>query len=147
MSSSAICDRVAASMASVVPPMRASPDSLRRMRRYFTPAASGSFGAGLGSSSSPAPEALRRAPFDGRAVGGGVLILFLVGIGLAGLLLHFRDEVVGALLEALADLVADEAAHAHVLARLRDEVRLQRAHVLLALGVLDPDLVEQADLL
>ena len=60
-SSSAIWERVAESMAFWVEPISASPESLSRMRRYFTPGASGSL-----VSLSAAPEALSR----GR--GGGV---------------------------------------------------------------------------
>ena len=55
MSSSAICASVAESMPFCVEPMSASPESLSRMRRYFTPGASGSL-----VSLSAAPEALRR---------------------------------------------------------------------------------------
>src|SRR5579863_6747054 len=125
--------------------MRASPESLSRMRRYFTPGASGRRdgreGSSVASPSSPLPGG-RPAPSPFRFA-----IARPPRSRLAGLLLHFFDEVVGALLQALADLEAHEAAHLDVLARLRDEVRQQAADVFLALGVLDPDLIEQTYLL
>src|SRR6185369_6615497 len=50
---------------------------------------------------------------------------------LSSLLLDLGHEVVGALLQPLADLEADEPAHLDVLAGLGDEVGEQRADVLL----------------
>src|SRR5579871_652945 len=157
MSSSAICDSVPGSMACSVEPIKASPESLSRMRRYFTPGASGSL-----LSRSVAPDALARGRRGGAAGVAGAPFPFPVRacwlfpvplaampgtLRLSGLLLDLGHEVVGALLEALADLEADEAADLHVLARLGHEIGEQRADVLLALGVLHPDLVEEAYLL
>src|ERR1043166_3407794 len=119
--------------------MRASPESLSRMRRYFTPGARGSFG-GSRNPPSPPPSPLASlagapflAPFLRGARPAPVAFRFAMApapSGLSDLLLHFFDEVVGALLETLADLVTDEAPDAHVLARLGDEIGLERADVL-----------------
>src|SRR4051812_32083141 len=131
------------------------------MRRYFTPGASGGLVVGTvlsvvrerGASAAFFASALASA-FSPSAFSPPLFPRTLVAIappglllGLTRLLLDLGDEVVGSLLQALADLVAHEAADLHVLAGLGDEVREQRADVLLPLGVLDPNLIEEAALL
>src|SRR5262245_22534135 len=112
-------------------PISASPDSLSRMRRYFTPAASGSRLRSLDSPSAPTPFRLPSPPFPLRLATVGCLPV--ASLGLSRLFLDLGSEVVGSLLEPLAHLEAHEAPHPHVLARLGDEIGQQRADVLLAL--------------
>src|SRR4051812_4214668 len=159
-SSSAICDSVAWSSPNLLDPISASPDSLSKMRRNFTPGASGNLVSTLSPmDAARSPGVVPFACFCAAPALNTPLPLPLplplatiasspvAGLGLACLLLHLGGEVVGALLETLADLVTEEAAHAHVLARLGDQIREQRPDVLLALGILHPHLIQQADLL
>src|SRR5262245_24052669 len=140
ITSSAIWASVCGSMPYPTLPIRASPLSLSRMRRYLTPGAKG----GLGGSSPPPREVTAAAdggaPFCGFAAA-------TIALRLTRLSFHFLDEVVRAPVQPLAHLEAGEAPHAHVLTRLGDEVGLQVADGLLALGVLDPRLLEQTDVL